>query len=152
MNALKIVRRVALLLMLIAPVAAWGATVVEVWKSPTCGCCEAWIAHLQKAGFEVKAHDVTDPDAIRASRGVPPALVSCHTAMVGGYVIEGHVPASDIERLLKERPRIRGLAVPGMPPAAPGMDVTTGSKAPYATLAIDPDGKTHVFAEHAAEQ
>ncbi len=152
MNALKIVRRVALLLMLIAPAAAWSATVVEVWKSPTCGCCEAWIAHLQKAGFEVKTHDVADPGVVRAVRGVPSALASCHTAMVGGYVIEGHVPAGDIERLLKERPRITGLAVPGMPSAAPGMDVTTGSRAPYATLAIDPDGRTHVFAEHAAGQ
>jgi hypothetical protein len=152
MRALKIARRHVIVLALAAPFAAAGAATVEVWKSPTCGCCEAWIAHLRGAGLVVAAHNVADMDAVKTRRGVPASLASCHTAMVGGYMIEGHVPAGDIERLLKERPHIRGLAVPGMPQGAPGMASSTGSKAPYATLAIDLDGKTRVFAEHSAVQ
>ena len=95
---------------------------VEVWKNPTCGCCGAWAQHMRSAGFTVNVTAVDDMDAIRNAKGVPTGLQSCHTAVVDGYVVEGHVPAGDVKRLLAERPTARGLAVPGMPQSAPGMD------------------------------
>ena len=98
------------------------ATEIEVYKSATCGCCKEWVKHLQANGFSVKAHDVADITAQKTANGVPAKLASCHTAKVDGYVIEGHVPASDIKRLLKERPAVSGLAVPGMPVGSPGME------------------------------
>lgn len=148
MRTLEIFRRSVIVLALAAPFAAAAAT-VDVWKSPTCGCCAAWIAHLRTAGFSVRAHDIADPAMVRARRGVPPALASCHTAMVDGYLIEGHVPAGDLVWLLRERPRLRGLAVPGMPPGAPGMRESTGSRAPFSTLAIARDGHARTYAVHA---
>lgn len=116
---------------LIPPTVSWAAPgtaseVVEVWKSATCGCCTAWVDHLRAAGFAVMAHDEEAMDAVKAAHGVPRALRSCHTALVGGYVIEGHVPAADLRRLLAERPQAAGLAVAGMPQDAPGMDMNTG--------------------------
>jgi len=101
---------------------------VTVWKSPSCGCCGAWVRHMRAAGFPVTVHDVGDVQPIKDGNGVPDALRSCHTALVDGYVVEGHVPAGDIKRLLEERPAAKGLAVPGMPSAAPGMD---GPHEPY---------------------
>lgn len=99
------------------------ARVIEVWKSPTCGCCKAWIEHLQSEGFEVVAHDVpNNTSAHRAALGMPLDYASCHSARVGGYAIEGHVPASDIRKLLDERPVAVGLAVPEMPIGSPGME------------------------------
>ncbi|MFN3567016.1 MAG: DUF411 domain-containing protein, partial [Burkholderiaceae bacterium] len=95
---------------------------VEVYKSPTCGCCKDWIKHLQAAGFRVKANDVPDTRSMRARFGMPSKFASCHTALVGGYVIEGHVPAREIKRLLRDKPDALGLAVPGMPVGSPGMD------------------------------
>lgn len=95
---------------------------VTVSKDPSCGCCGGWIAHLRASGFSVTAHDTTDMSAVKTRLGVPAHLVSCHTAEVGGYVIEGHVPASAIKRLLSERPAGRGLAAPGMPQGSPGME------------------------------
>jgi hypothetical protein len=92
-----------------------------VWKAPTCGCCKDWIKHLEANGFRVKAHDSGNTDA-RARLGLPIQYGSCHTAQVGGYAIEGHVPAREIRRLLQERPQAVGLAVPGMPVGSPGMD------------------------------
>lgn len=103
------------------PLRAAAATRIEVYKSPTCGCCSMWVEHLQASGFEVAAKDVADLDAIKRMAGVPQHLVACHTAMVDGYVVEGHVPAAAIEKLLAERPAVRGLAVPGMPAGSPGM-------------------------------
>jgi hypothetical protein len=99
------------------------ATVVEVFKSPYCGCCGKWVEHLRQNGFEVKAHDVEDVPAVRQKLGMPDRLGSCHTAKIGGYVVEGHVPAADIQRLLKEKPKALGLSVPSMPPGSPGWKV-----------------------------
>ena len=126
-----------------APAAPAGPT-VTVYKSPTCGCCGKWIAHLQAAGFTVVAHDTDDVNAVRSSMGVPFRLGSCHTARVGNYVIEGHVPADLITRLLTEHPAIAGLAVPGMVTGSPGME-GPGAQ-PYDVVAWDRAGKTSVYA------
>jgi len=119
---------------------------VEVWKDPNCGCCKDWISHLEANGFQVKVHDSGNA-AARARLGVPETLGSCHTAQVGGYALEGHVPARDIQRLLKERPRAVGLAVPGMPVGSPGMDGPEyqGRKDPYDVLLIQADGGSRVY-------
>ena len=98
------------------------ATTIQVYKTPTCGCCSKWIDHLRDAGFAVEATDLPDLSRLKAENGVARGLSSCHTALIEGYVLEGHVPASDIERLLAERPTITGLAVPGMPMGSPGME------------------------------
>jgi len=124
-----------------------GPTVlVEVWKSPTCGCCQDWITHLETHGFRAKVNDVGNT-AARARLRVPMKLGSCHTAWVGGYAIEGHVPAADIRRLLKLRPDAIGLAVPGMPLGSPGMDgpAYDNRQDPYDVLLIARDGSTSVF-------
>lgn len=126
---------------------AQGSAVrVEVWKSPTCGCCKDWIAHLEVNGFQVKVNDVGNT-AARARLKVPAKLGSCHTALVGRYAIEGHVPAADIHRLLKERPDAIGLAVPGMPVGSPGMDgpAYDNRQDPYDVLLIAHDGSTQIF-------
>jgi hypothetical protein len=96
---------------------------VEMWKDRACACCGAWARHMRESGFDVRVHEVADMERVKQANGVPDALQSCHTAVVGGYVIEGHVPADDVRRLLAERLRARGLSVPGMPPSAPGMDI-----------------------------
>jgi hypothetical protein len=125
---------------------------VEVWKVTTCGCCHDWVAHLRANGFNVVTHDVSQAskDAKRASVGIPEQLGSCHTAMVEGYALEGHVPASDVRRLLKERPQAAGLTVPGMPIGSPGMDGPAygGHKDAYATLLVRRDGSSSVFQAH----
>jgi hypothetical protein len=120
---------------------------IEVWKSATCGCCHMWIEYLQQQGFVVIAHDMSDPElsAIKAKNGVTDKLASCHTAHVGGYVLEGHVPAEDIRKLLAEKPKIRGLAVPGMIAGTPGMGDTP---AKFAVVAFDAKGATTVYAQH----
>jgi hypothetical protein len=118
---------------------------VSVYKSPACGCCGEWVKHMRANGFRVETHEVADVAPFRLRYGVPDALGSCHTAVVGGYAIEGHVPASDIQRLLREQPSVRGLAVPGMVPGSPGME--QGPAQPYATLAFDARG-SRVFARH----
>lgn len=110
---------------------------VEVWKSPTCGCCKDWVAHMEDNGFRVTVNDSGNTDA-RARVGIPLRLGSCHTAIVAGYAIEGHVPADDIRRLLQEKPNAVGLAVPGMPIGSPGMDGPTygGRKDAYEVLLV----------------
>ena len=118
---------------------------VTVYKSPTCGCCSEWVKHLRADGFKVEAHDLDDVSPIRRRYGVPGALASCHTAIIGGYAIEGHVPASDIKKLLRERPKVLGLSVPGMVVGSPGME--QGRTEPYETLAFDERGY-RVFAQH----
>src|SRR5690606_25805021 len=122
---------------------------MEVWKSPTCGCCGDWIAHMRAAGFEVQVHD-TGNVAARARFGLPARYGSCHTALIDGYVVEGHVPAADVERLLRERPDALGLAVPGMPVGSPGMDGPEygGRRDPYDTLLVDQRGGHRVFVAH----
>ena len=119
---------------------------IEVWKSPTCGCCTKWIQHLKQAGFDVIAHDVANGADARAAVGMPQRYAACHTARVAGYAIEGHVPAGDIKRLIAEHPPSTGLAVPGMPAGSPGMK---GSyDVPFQTLSINRSGATTVFAQH----
>ena len=119
---------------------------VEVWKDPQCGCCGDWVVHLKANGFSVQVND-TGNAAARTRLGVPEKLGSCHTAQVGGYAIEGHVPARDIHRLLKERPAAIGLAVPGMPVGSPGMDAPLfgGRKDPFDVLLVQRDGRTQVY-------
>ena len=121
---------------------------MTVQRDPGCGCCLNWVAHLQKAGFKVLVTESPVMDAVKDQKGVPKTARSCHTGVVDGYVIEGHVPAADIQRLLKERPAVVGLAVPGMPAGSPGMEMSNGSKQPYDVLAFDKAGKTTVFASH----
>jgi len=120
---------------------------VIVHKSPTCGCCQAWVGHMRKAGFQVEVRDTGDLGAIKARVKLPYGLGSCHTAQVGDYFVEGHVPAEDVKRLLAKRPAARGLAVPGMPIGSPGME-QGGIVQPYDVLLVAPDGTTTVFARH----
>lgn len=129
--------------------AAAAAPVVQVWKSPTCGCCKDWIAHLQGAGFKVAVFE-TGNAAVRAKVGIPLALGSCHTALVDGYALEGHVPAREVQRLLKERPDAVGLAVPGMPVGSPGMDGPAYGhrQDPYDVLLVGRNGSARVFASY----
>ena len=125
---------------------ASAADAVDVYKSPYCGCCEKWVEHLQQAGFAVRTHDVNDVPAARQRLGMPERLGSCHTAKVAGYVVEGHVPAADIQRLPKEKPKAIGLAVPSMPPGSPGME--SPKPVPYNTLLVHAGGATTGFATH----
>jgi hypothetical protein len=123
------------------------AAVVTVYKHPQCGCCNKWIAHLEKNGFVVQPRMEVKQSERQSALGVPRALRACHTAIVDGYVVEGHVPASDIRRLLRERPKARGLAVPGMPIGSPGME--QGDRVdPYDVLLLDEAGNTTAFAHH----
>ena len=119
---------------------------VQVWKDPNCGCCQDWIVHLEKNGFRTQTFD-TGNAAIRSRLGMPQKYGSCHTALVGGYVIEGHVPAREIQRLLREKPQAVGLSVPRMPVGSPGMDGPAygGRKDPYKVLLIAKDGSATVF-------
>jgi hypothetical protein len=119
---------------------------VEVFRSPSCGCCGKWVEHLRQNGFQVQTHDVNDISATRKQLGMPDQLGSCHTARIGGYVVEGHVPASDIRRLLKDKPKALGLAVPSMPPGSPGME--SARPVPYQTLLVQTDGTSKLFAQH----
>jgi hypothetical protein len=121
---------------------------LTVYKSPTCGCCTKWVDHVKAAGFTTVVHDDDDMAAVKDNLGVPSKLRSCHTAQVGKYVLEGHVPAEDIRRLLQEQPRVAGLAVPGMPASSPGMAVPGEPHEPYEVLAYAPDGSTSLFAKH----
>lgn len=124
-----------------------GGTVIEVFKTPTCGCCSLWVKHLEENGFTAKVTNMDDLSAIKKKHGVPPRASSCHTAVVNGYVVEGHVPAADIKRMLSERPAIAGLAVPGMPVGSPGMEVGTTVQ-PYNVVSFDKTGETKVFASY----
>ena len=121
---------------------------IEVYKSATCGCCNKWVEHLKNHGFTVRTTNRADLAEFKANHKVPRRVQSCHTAVVNGYVVEGHVPASDVRRLLKERPSIVGLAVPGMPIGSPGMEVEGRKVQPFDVLAFDKDGQTRVFASH----
>lgn len=118
---------------------------MTVYKDPNCGCCTEWVSHVRKAGFVVTVRDTADMSSVKASFGVPSALESCHTARVGAYAIEGHVPADLIQKLLREQPVARGLAVPGMPQGSPGMEQGAPKDA-YDVLLFDKAGKTRVFA------
>jgi hypothetical protein len=119
---------------------------ITVYKSPTCGCCAKWIDHLEAGGLVVEAIDVDNLDWVKKENGVPAQLVSCHTALIDGYVIEGHVPVEDVIRLLEERPDVAGLAVPKMPIGSPGMEGPNPE--PYDVLAFTEQGSTHTYASH----
>lgn len=128
------------------PAMAQSGPIVQVWKDPNCGCCKDWITHLEQSGFRSQTFDAGNT-AVRARLGMPQQYGSCHTALVDGYVIEGHVPASDIQRLLKERPKALGLSVPRMPVGSPGMDGPAygGRKDPFEVLLVDRNGTSAVF-------
>ena len=116
---------------------------VQVFKDATCGCCSVWVEHLRRNGFAPTSENVADMQTVKSVYKVPAQTRSCHTALVGGYVVEGHVPAAEIHRLLKEKPKVAGLAVPGMPIGSPGME---GANArPYDVLTFDKTGKTAVY-------
>lgn len=119
---------------------------MTVYRDPSCGCCEAWADIARKAGYEVTLIDHSDMPAIKRQYGVPDELLSCHTTVVDGYAVEGHVPLDDVKRLLAESPAsIRGIAVAGMPLGSPGMEVPNGTKQPFQVMAFGADGKTSVF-------
>ena len=121
----------------------------EVWKDPSCGCCKDWVSHLEANGFAVKVNE-TGNSAMRQRLGIPQKLGSCHTALVGGYAIEGHVPAADIRRLLQDKPQAVGLTVPGMPVGSPGMDgaIYGNRRDPYDVLLVLKSGDTRVFSSY----
>jgi hypothetical protein len=125
-----------------------STSTVQVYKSPTCGCCANWVKHLQQHGFRTQVTETDDVAAIKAQHRIPARAQSCHTAVVDGYVIEGHVPAGDVQRLLKERPAVTGLAVPGMPIGSPGMEVPNVKPQAYDVLTFDKQGQLKVFASH----
>ena len=142
--------RIAALVTLLAVRAQAGDAdpkAVHVYKSPTCGCCQKWVEHLKSRGFTVDVSNVPDVNPVKKELGVPAGASSCHTAVVEGYFVEGHVPGEDVERLLAERPKdVVGLAVPGMPVGSPGMEGPNPQK--YSVLAVQKDGKLKVFADH----
>lgn len=135
---------------------AQAVTELTVYRSPSCNCCGHWVEHMQAAGFAVEDVVTDDMEAIKAQYGVPEALASCHTALVAGYVIEGHVPAADVRRLLSDRPAVLGIAAPGMPVGSPGMETGDGPSGPVFDHRVDPytvvsftkTGETATFAEH----
>jgi hypothetical protein len=127
---------------------AQNGPAIQVYKDASCGCCSLWVDHLRKAGFKATVTDADDMAAIKTKHGVPQRARSCHTGLVGGYVVEGHVPAEDVLRLLKERPAIVGIGVPGMPIGSPGMEVAGVKPQAYDVLAFNKAGETHVFASH----
>jgi hypothetical protein len=147
--------RRSLLVLLLTAAVAWAGAVwvaaqgakpqMTVYKSPTCGCCSKWIEHMRASGFEVKAVDVDDIDKVKREHGVPASAASCHTGLVNGYVVEGHVPADAVLKMLKDKPAIAGLAVPGMPMGSPGMEVPGGQKDAYDIVSFDKGGKTAVY-------
>lgn len=129
--------------------AVWAAGALQVLKSPTCGCCTAWSQHMRDAGFAVTETNVSDPqlDAAKQAAGLKPGQTSCHTANIEGYVIEGHVPAKEVKRLLAEKPDALGLTVPDMPYGSPGMGDPADAE-PYDVLLVKSDGTTEVFASY----
>jgi hypothetical protein len=151
-------------LLLQLPVAALGAWVlahplvalaatnpeqITVWKTPNCGCCKEWVAHLQGNGFQVVTHDVPDTAPMRQKLGLPVKYGSCHTAQLGAYVLEGHVPAQEVRRLLREKPKAVGLAVPGMPVGSPGMEMGDARDA-FDVVLVLADGSSRVYQSYPA--
>lgn len=121
---------------------------MTVYKSATCGCCSSWVEHIEKSGFKVSVVDTDDMNSIKFKLGVPTELASCHTAKVGNYFIEGHVPASDIIRLISEKSEALGIGVPGMPLGSPGMEVPSGETQPYTVTQVNKDGSLSIFSSH----
>jgi len=121
---------------------------VVVHKNASCGCCDGWVSHMRKAGFEVQVRNVDNMSPVKERVGVPYGKGSCHTAEVAGYFIEGHVPASDVKRLLAEKPAAKGLVLPGMPMGSPGMEMPDGRKQAYTVELVERDGDTVPYAKH----
>ncbi len=127
---------------------------VTVWKTPTCGCCKDWVIHLRREGFNVVTNDVPDTAPMRQKLGLPSKYGSCHTALVGGYVLEGHVPAQEVKRLLREKPAAIGLAVPGMPVGSPGMEMPgemQGVRDAFDVVLVARDGSSRVYESYPAK-
>jgi hypothetical protein len=124
---------------------------ITVYKTASCGCCKDWIVHLEQSGFAVLAHDVPGTGPYRERYGVPRALASCHTAVIDGYAIEGHVPADDIKRLITEKPKARGLSVPGMPVGSPGMEVRGERRDAFDVVLFDDDGRRQIYRHYEAQ-
>ena len=145
-------KRIAIMLSVLGILGMGGPAISEelpamtVWKTPWCGCCGKWVEHMRAAGFEVRVEEIQDLSMVKRMAAVPDNLGSCHTARVGGYTIEGHVPATDIVRLLEEEPNAHGLVVPGMPSGSPGME--NGERDPYDVLLLRRDGETEVFSPY----
>jgi hypothetical protein len=139
-------QRLAALIFSALATGALASQSIAVYKDANCGCCAKWVEHVRAAGFVAKVVDTPKMNEIKARFGVPAALRSCHTAVVGGYVIEGHVPASDIRRLLAQKPKVAGLAAPGMPPGSPGMDIPNSPG--YMVNAFSRDGSVTEYARH----
>lgn len=138
----------SLLLALLAGTVSFSALAAEkmtVYKSKYCGCCQAWNKHMEENGFELEVIETEQLEPVKQKYGIAPQLASCHTGVVNGYVIEGHVPAADVKKLLKEKPVIRGLTIPGMPQSAPGMDIPGQ---PYQVLSISNEGTTKVWSSY----
>lgn len=123
-----------------------GKTKITTYRSPTCGCCGKWVDAARTAGFDVTVVSVDDIMAVKAKHGVPDEVFSCHTSIVGGYVVEGHVPFDAVRKLLKAKPRVKGIGVAGMPLGTPGMEVPSGKKQAFQVMAFDASGKVKVFA------
>lgn len=139
----------ALAVLLVPAASAQAALpVIDVYKSASCGCCQVWVDHLRANGFTVKTYDVANPTDYREKFGIPNELGSCHTGVVAGYALEGHVPAQEIKRLLAERPQAKGLAVPGMPLGSPGMEGPR--KDPYDVLLVQANGRHKVYRHYGA--
>lgn len=132
----------------VRPVTTANGPLMQVHKTPTCGCCEAWVTHLRESGFKVEVFNEDNLDPIKTRLGVPSAKGSCHTSEVEGYLLEGHVPAGDIRRLLAERPRAIGLVLPGMPIGSPGMEIEGTSARPFTVELVKLDGTTEAFSSH----
>ena len=130
---------------LVAAELATAKPTVHVWRDPTCGCCAGWVEHLRAAGYPVEVEDTPDLAAVKRAKGIPVALTSCHTATVDGYLIEGHVPAEVIDRVVAERPNVAGLAVPGMPIGSPGMEIPGQAPVHYEIVAFTSAGETNVY-------
>ena len=124
-----------------------GPLNIKVYHSPTCGCCKDWLTHLEKHDFNITAIETQDMNSVKRQHNLPPQVASCHTAFIDGYIIEGHVPADDIKRLLKQRPKIRGLSVPRMPVGTPGMEMGP-RKDPFIVVSFDEKGNAEPFKEY----
>ena len=147
---MKLIQNLLSTALLLSSVGAFADPAIKemkVYRSPTCGCCGKWEGHAKQSQFDLNDNVTDDMDAIKKRLGVPEKLASCHTAIVGGYVIEGHVPAADIEKLLATKPNIVGIAAPGMPLGSPGMEMA-GKADAYQVVSFDKDGNIAVFAQH----
>jgi hypothetical protein len=149
MKSIAVTASLGILLGIVAVASAQrpATQTMEVYKSPTCGCCSKWVEHVRQAGFTVKVTEMDDPalSALKTKLGVPRTAQSCHTALIGGYTVEGHVPAAEISRLLKEKPAIQGIAVGGMPLGSPGMEASGTAPQPYNVVTFDKQGAVRVY-------